>query len=66
MVRGMFNFVWPVFDGYTRQKILMTGDCDSKDYLTNIVPLYFDVNKLEKKYGGKMQNIENNFFPPKI
>ena len=54
MVRGMFNFVWPVFDGYTRQKILMTGDCDSKDYLTNIVPLYFDVNKLEKKYGGKM------------
>jgi hypothetical protein len=61
----MFNFVWPVFDGYTRTKILMSGDTDSKDYLKDIVPKYFDVNKLEKKYGGKMANI-TNYFPPKL
>ena len=44
----------------------MTGDTDSKDYLQNIVPQYFDVNKMEKKYGGKMADISGNFFPPKL
>lgn len=43
----------------------MSGDTDSKDYLKDIVPKYFDVNKLEKKYGGKMANI-TNYFPPKL
>jgi len=66
LVRGMFNFVYPVFDGYTRQKIIMSGDCDSKDYLKEVVAKYFDVNKLEKKYGGKMPNIVGNYFPPKL
>ena len=44
----------------------MCGDADSKSYLTEIVPKYFNINKLEKKFGGKMANIEKDFFPPKI
>ena len=67
LVRGMFNFVYPVFDGFTRQKIIMSGDADDSDYKKEIVAKYFNVSKLEKKYGGKMDNItEGNFFPPKI
>ena len=44
----------------------MTGDCDSRDYLNNVFPLYFDPNQMEKKYGGKRPNIEKDFFPPRI
>ena len=42
----------------------MTGDADSSDYKKDIVAKYFNINKLKKKYGGLMSNIEGNFFPP--
>jgi len=45
----------------------MSGDADDSDYKKEIVAKYFNVSKLEKKYGGTMDNItEGNFFPPKI
>lgn len=66
LVRGMFNFVYPVFDGYTRQKILISGDGDSKEFQRDIVSQFFDINKMEKKYGGKLPDLEKNFFPHKF
>ena len=37
-----------IFDGFTAQKIIMTGDSDSKEFKTDIIDKYFDVSKIEK------------------
>ena len=48
MIRGWWIMLQSIFDGFTAQKILMTGDSDSKEFKTDIIDKYFDVSKIEK------------------
>lgn len=60
-VRQVWKFVHRFVDEFTHRKLLIYGD----DYK---VPLHkqVDLTSIEQKYGGKIPNVSENFFPPQF
>ena len=48
-------------DEFTKQKLLIFGD-EFRPKLLELV----DANNLEEKYGGKLPNKTENFWPPQL
>lgn len=62
LVRGLWKIVRPMLDEFTSSKINIFGSSDFEQEILKII----DENCLEKKYGGKLPNKTENFFPPEL
>jgi len=60
-VRTLWKFVHRFVDEFTNRKLLIFGD-DYRPTLHKQV----DLTSLEQKYGGKIPNVTENFFPPQF
>jgi len=61
LVRGLWKMAHRFVDEFTKQKLLIFGD----DYRPKLLELV-DANSLEEKYGGKLPNKTDNFWPPQL
>jgi len=61
VVKGLWKFAHRFVDEFTKQKLLIFGN----DYRPKLHELV-DVNNLEEKYGGKLPNKTENFWPPQL
>lgn len=61
LVRTLWKFVHRFVDEFTNRKLLIFGD----DYKP-AVKKQIDLESLEEKYGGKLPNKVDNFFPPQF
>ena len=59
VVRQLWKLAHRFVDDFTNKKLLIYGD----DYKTDILEL-IDADNLEKQYGGNLETITENFFPP--
>jgi len=59
MIRGSWNLIKACLDEFTAQKLSMIGS----DYKVKL-PTYIPAENLEERFGGKLPNKSNNFFPP--
>lgn len=60
VLRGLWKVIKLMLDPNTAQKIRILGDSDFTQILDQINPY-----QLEKKFGGKCENIISDFFPPR-
>lgn len=61
LVRGLWKMAHRMVDEFTNQKLLIYGN----DYQTDLHALV-SVENLEEKYGGKLPNKTDNFWPPQM
>jgi len=59
VVRKAFGGISAFLDEFTQQKLNMLSE--AKELLTHV-----DADNLEVKYGGRLPNINQNFFPPNM
>lgn len=60
VLRGLWKVIKLMLDPNTAQKIRILGDSDFSQIIAQINPY-----QLEKKFGGKCENIISDFFPPR-
>ena len=61
LLRGMWKVARSLIDEFTASKINIYGS----DFEADILKIV-DEASLEVKYGGKLPNKENDFFPPEL
>ena len=61
LLRAIWQLVKSMCDKFTQKKMLMYGSGYEKDLLE-----YVNSSWLEEKFGGKLENKEDNFYPPEL
>ena len=60
IIRTAVKFIFNFLDSFQQKKFIIFGDNDFFEYFDEHIGL----ENMEEKYGGKLPNVEENFFPP--
>lgn len=61
MIRALWKLFKGMCDKFTKEKLIVYGGGYEED-LKNAIPPY----NLEKKFGGDLDDLEENFYPPQL